>query len=667
MDTKPLITTSSKLHIGSAYYPEQWPEANWHQDIRLMRAAGLNTARMGDFAWSSLEPADGKFNFAWLEHAIQALGEAGIETVLCTPTAGPPAWLVKKYPDILPIDEAGRRVQFGNRCHYCVNSPDFHRAVEQLVGRMAECFGTNPYVIGWQIDNEYNRYCYCPNCQRLFQEYLAQRYGTLENLNTHWTTAYWSQTYDAWDEIPLPIGAHNPGLMLEFKRFITLSYQKFQRLQIDRLRLHLRQDTWITHNFMNWHEGYDHYALSEDLDIASWDWYVGMGNHEYQTSGAAHDLVRGYKRQNFWLMETQPGNVNWKPLNNVLNKGEARAMAWHAVGHGADAVLYWQWRSPLNGQEQYHGTLVDTTGQPRLFYTEVQQLARDFTSSSDLIAGTEIAAEVAILNCYPSRWAIQWQPHHKDFDYIQHFLHYYQPLVAKNISLDIISADQPLLGYKLVIAPALLILTAPRVAHLKAFVEAGGHLVLTLRSGMKDEYNALLPTRQPGALIELSGVEVEDYYALMTPVPVLGNGWKGTSKIWAERLKVLDKESTKIQATYRKSNGWLDGQPAITQHNFGKGTVTFIGAYLDDVTQDSLLQTITQSAGIQPVMVTPPEVEACRRVDKNGREIIILINHGRSEQKIQLPWPANEHLQCEIDGDQLTLAPYGVALLTHAI
>ena len=555
MDTKPLITTASKLHIGSAYYPEQWPEANWQEDIRLMRAAGLNTARMGDFAWSTLEPADGKYEFTWLERAIQALGEAGIETVLCTPTAGPPAWLIKKYPHILPIDEAGRRVQFGNRCHYCVNSPDFHHSVEQLVGRMAERFGANPHVIGWQIDNEFNRYCYCPNCQRLFQEYLAQRYGTLEKLNIHWTTTYWSQTYDSWDEISIPIGAHNPGLMLEFKHFITLSYQKFQRLQVDQLRPHLHQGTWITHNFMNWHDGYDHYKLSEDLDIASWDWYVGMGNHDYLTSGAAHDLVRGYKCQNFWLMETQPGNVNWKPLNNVLDKGEARAMAWHAVGHGADAVLYWQWRSPLNGQEQYHGTLVDTTGQPRLFYTEAQQLAQDFASSSDLMAGTKIAAEVALLNCYPSRWAIQWQLHHKDFDYFQHFLHYYHPLAAKNISIDIISADQPLLGYKLVIAPALLILTAPRLAHLKAFVEAGGHLVLTLRSGMKDEYNALLPTHQPGALTELSGVEVEDYYALMTPVPVLGNGWNGTSQIWAERLKVLDNERTQILATYGKSNG----------------------------------------------------------------------------------------------------------------
>jgi beta-galactosidase len=666
MNTKLSHPTTSKLRIGSAYYPEQWPEVNWKEDIRLMRAAGFNTVRLGDFAWSTLEPEEGRYDTDWLERVITALGENGIDTVLCTPSAGPPAWLVSNYPDILPVDENGRTVQFGNRCHYCVNSPEFHSAVQHLVKVMAEGFGSNPHVLGWQIDNEFNRTCYCPRCNRLFQEYLEKRYETLEQLNLHWTTAYWSQTYNSWEQIPLPIGLHNPGLMLEFKHFMTLSYRRFQRMQIDELRPHLREGTWITHNFMKWHDGYDHYAMSEDLDIAAWDWYVGTGNHDYQTSGAAHDLVRGYKRRNFWLMETQPGNVNWTLLNNVLNKGEARSMAWHAVGHGAEAVLYWQWRSPLNGQEQYHGTLLDTAGQPRLFYTEAQQLANDFSKTSDLIAGSSLKADVALLNCYDSRWSIQWQPHHKEFDYITHFLHYYRPLAAQNISMDIISGDEALDGYKLVIAPTMVILDDRRVAHLKAFVKGGGHLVLTLRSGMKDEFNALLPTHQPGALGELSGVEVEEYYALLTPVPVLGDDWKGTSRIWAERLRVREKEKTQVFATYGESNGWLDGQPAITRHAFGKGMVTFIGAYLDEVSQKSLLQRITQEAAIQPVMWTPSGVEACRRVNPEIGEVTILINYNRSKQRVYLPWPAHEHLQGWAVEGELILEPYGVAVLTLA-
>jgi beta-galactosidase len=531
---------------------------------------------------------------------------------------------------------------------------------------MAEFLSTNPHVIGWQIDNEYNRYCYCERCKRLFQEYLAQRYETLAQLNRRWTTAYWSQTYDSWDQIPLPIGRHNPGLMLEFKHFITYSYKHFQRMQIDELRPHLRQGTWITHNFMDWHDGYDHYEISKDLDIAAWDWYVGTGHHDFQTHGAAHDLVRGYKRRNFWLMETQPGNVNWKPINNSLNKGEARTMAWHAVGHGAEAVLYWQWRSALNSQEQYHGTLLDASGQPRLFYAEAKQLAKDFSLVSEIIAGSTLQADVALLNCYDSRWSIQWQPHHKDFDYVAHFLNYYRPLAGQNITMDIISADESLDGYKLVITPALLIQNDQRVGQFKNFVEAGGHLVLTVRSGMKDVYNALLPTRQPGLLTEMSGVEVEDYYALQTPVPVNGDGWTGTSRIWAERLRVLDLEKTEVLATYGDSNGWLDGQPAITRHPYGKGIVTYVGAYLDEVSQKRLLQQIAQQAAVQAVLRTPDGVEACRRVKKGIGEVIILINHNQSEQRVALPWSGYEHLHQQTLEYELTLEPYGVAVVTKA-
>jgi beta-galactosidase len=665
MDAQTPPTQDRKFHIGAAYYPEHWPGEGWKEDIRLMQQAGLNTVRMGDFAWSTLEPEEGRYEFDWLRRAIAQLAEAGIESVLCTPTAAPPAWLVSKYPDILPVDEHGLRVQFGNRCHYCVNSPEFHHAVQGLVKQMASAFGDHPHVIGWQIDNEFNRVCYCPRCQGLFQDYLAGRYGTLEQLNAHWTTAYWSQTYSTWDQIPIPIGLHNPGLMLEFKHFITRSYKRFLQMQIDELRPRLPAGRWITHNFMNWYDGFDHYAINESLDMAAWDWYVGMGHHNYLSSGAAHDLVRGYKRRNFWLIETQPASVNWSSINNALDKGEARAMAWHAVGHGAEAVLYWQWRSALNGQEQYHGTLVDPSGQPRPFYFEAQRLASDFSAVNELIAGSSVQADTALLNCYDSRWSIQWQPHHKDYDYVRHLLHYYRQLAAENICMDILSADEPLDGYKLVIAPALLVLNEQRVKNLKRFVEGGGHLVLSVRCGMKDEYNALLPTRQPGALAELAGVEVEDYYALLEPVPVIAEGWKGESSLWAERLQVRDAEKTRILVSYGRCNGWLDGQAAITQHPFGRGMVTYIGAYLDDASQQRLLQQVAQSAGVKPVMKTPAGVEACRRMSQVGDEVLILINHLHTTQRVQLPWLAYDHIHSAQIGAEITLEPYGIAVLTH--
>jgi beta-galactosidase len=653
------------LYLGAAYYPEHWPEERWPEDVRLMSEAGLNVVRMAEFAWSTLEPAEGEFDFDWLDRAISQFASAGIVSVLGTPTAAPPAWLVQQHPEVLAVDESGRRVQFGNRCHYCVNAPEFHDATRRIVSTMAERFGSNPHVIGWQLDNEYNRVCYCDHCRNLFQQYMAAKFGSLDALNQHWATRYWSQTYSAWEQIPIPIGPHNPGLMLEFKHFVTESYRRFQRLQLDALRPHLPDSVWVTHNFMNWFDGFDHYALSEDLNLASWDWYVGTGHNDHLSSGAAHDLVRGLKRRNFWLMETQPGNVNWSSVNNSLNKGEARAMAWHAVAHGADAVLYWQWRSALNGQEQYHGTIVDQSGQPRPLYEEVQQLGREFAAASPLLTDSTSPARVAIINSYDSRWSIQWQPHHRDFDYVAHLIRYYRPLAARNIDVDILPPDAPLKDYRLVIAPALLLLNEGMAERLTEFVRRRGHLVLTARCGMKDEHNALLPTRQPGPLAEMAGVEVEEYYALQDEVPIVGNWFSGVSQLWAERLKVLNNVVAPI-ARYGPSNGWLDDQVGITVNSYHGGFVYYVGMVLDETAQQAFMDRILKTAGIRPVIDAPPGIEVRKRVNPEGKDILIVINHERAVQTVQLPWPAVEHLTGLTVGDQLKLGPYGVVLLSQS-
>ena len=664
----PEINSKSKLHLGAAYYPEHWPEERWAEDIRLMSEAGFTVSRMGEFAWSTFEPAQGEYRFEWLDRAIGMLAEAGIASVLGTPTAAPPAWLTQAYPDTLAVDEVGLHLQHGNRCHYCVNSPQYHGLVQRIVSRMAEHFGPNPHVIGWQLDNEYNRVCYCDTCRKAFQQFLAEKYETLETLNQHWSTAYWSQTYTDWAQIPIPIGGHNPGLMLEFKRFITHSYKKFQKLQLDELRPHLVPGVWVTHNCLGWYDGYDHYSLAEDLDMASWDWYIGTGHHDYTATGAIHELTRGFKRQNFWVMETQPGSVNWSSVNNMLNKGEGRAMAWHAVAHGAEGILYWQWRSALGGQEQYHGSLVDQSGQPRPFYEEVKQLGQEFAKVSDLLVGTKSTARAAILFDYESRWSIQWQPHHEDFDYVAHFLTYYRPLSAQNISVDIISADAPLDAYWLVITPALLLLNDQRIEHLKAFVKRGGKLVLTARCGMKDEYNALMPSRQPGPLMELAGVEVEEYYALNEPVPVKGNLFNGQAVLWAERLKILAPYTTEV-ARYGTSNGWLDNHVAITVRAVGSGLIYYVGAVLDDVSQSILMDRIALMGTAKTVMaftkgVKVPGLEVTKRIMRDGKDVYFLINHDNVEKKVPVPWPAKEHLTGSAGTGEFKIGPYGVAIMS---
>lgn len=650
------------LDFGAAYYPEHWPEAQWPRDIELMRAAGFTVVRMAEFAWSTMEPDEARFNFDWLERAIDLLSAAGIATVLGTPTAAPPAWLTQRYPSTLAtIDNQGHRDSHGARCHYCVNDPVYHDKSAAIAEAMARRFGSRDDVIGWQIDNEYSRVCYCPTCRAGFRTFLQRRFGDLETLNQRWATAYWSETYQSWDQIDPP--AHtvsNPGLALAWREFVTESYRVFQSKQVEAIRAHVRPDVWITHNFMKWFDGLDHYAMSQDLDLASWDWYEPTGWTDPLASGAMHDLVRGYKRRTFWLMETQPGHVNWSRTNIDLQPGQARAWAWHAIGHGADAVLYWQWRNALNGQEQMHGSLIDQSGQPRPFYAEARAVGADLARVRELLAGTTVKSRVAILHDFGSRWLLDNQRHHGDFDYIDHLLRAYRAVAGQNISVDLVSADADLSSYAVVIAPALALFTAERIERLKSFAQEG-HLVLSPRTGTRDAAASFWQERAPAGLRELTGCEVEEYYALGEPIAIAGEV-DGNADTWAERLRLLA-DDARVIARYRGTHGWLAGQPAIVQRSTASGSVTVFGGQFDSALWRSALAPILKTAGITPVMVVPDGVEALRRVGAEGREVIILIEHGGVERQMALDGRWRDHLTGAAAPGTLKLAPYGVAVL----
>lgn len=656
------------MYLGAAWYPEHWSEDRWAEDVRLMREAGFNVCRIAEFAWSSLEPTEGQYEFGWLERAVALLHEHGMTVVLGTPTAAPPAWLTHHHPDTLAIEPSGRPAQHGNRCHVSPLSSTFHKSARRLVDQMARRFGQDPRVIGWQLDNEYSRVDYSEPARRQFQHFLREQYGTLEALNAHWSTAYWSQTYSDWNEIPIPIGAHNPGLMLAFRHFVTHTWQEFQKLQIEAIRLHSRSEQWITSNFMGWFDAFDHYKICEDLDFATWDWYVGTGHHKFPACGTIHDLTRGFKRRNFWVMETQPGCVNWSGINNMLNKGEARCMAWNAIAHGADAILYWQWRSALGGQEQMHGSLLGADGNPRPFYSEAQQIGNDFKAVGALLEGTSPQNEVALLHSYDARWSVNGQRHHKDFDPTGLLTDYYRPIAARNVGIDIVSSEATLNRYKLVIAPAVALLTEISVQSLIAYVENGGTLVLGVRCGQKDSHNALFPALQPGPLREIAGAEVAEYFALDEPVPVHASWSKeqsGESRLWAELLRPLTTE-TEILATFGPSNGWLDGGAAMTRHRVGDkgGQVIMVGGWLDDTLLASLTGWLLQETGVNPVFAGAPEgVEVARRVDANGRAVTLVINHNRQETALNMSGSAasrKDLLTGEEFAESVNLPGYGV-------
>jgi beta-galactosidase len=359
-------------------------------------------------------------------------------------------------------------------------------------------------------------------------------------------------------------------------------------------------------------------------------------------------------------METQPGAVNWSPLNNFLNRGEARAMAWQAIGHGADDVNYWQWRSALNGQEEIHGVLVGPDGTPVPFYDEASQTAHEFAKVESSFRGTQPLSQVALLYSYDSHWAIQFQKHTEKYDDVGLLKSYYRALRQISQSVDVVSGYAPLDGYKLVAAPSLNVLPKDLADHLLEYVRNGGHLVLGPRSGMKDEFNALLPQRQPGFLVDALGARVEQYYALEKNVPLLGAWGNGEASIWAEQLS-SQAPGDEVLLKYGKCNGWLDDQAAAITRVYGKGRVTYIGAVLDDKLMESAAEWMTQKSGVTAVFGPVPDgVEVSRRVG-GGKQVFVLINYASENREVALPHTMSLLLDGK-DGNVVQLAPYGVAV-----
>lgn len=650
------------LLLGAAWYPEQWPESRWDADLSLMEAAHINLVRVGEFAWSTMEPAENQYNFAWLDRAIALAAKHHICVVLGTPTAAPPAWLTAKYPDTLRVDENGVRDEHGNRQQFSFASTRYRQFAHDIAEKMAERYGHNPNVVGWQLDNEYAAPSFDPEAKAQFHAWLKKKYGTIENLNQHWTTAYWSQTYDNFDEIPVRQEGENPGLLLDWKHFVSDTWKSYSENQISAIRPHADKRQFITTNTMGWFDGFDEYVVHSVLDIAAWDDYVGS-QYDYIDNGARHDLARGFKNKNFWVMETQPAFVNWRPVNAAIDRGQVRDMAWQAIGHGAEAVEYWQWRSALNGQEQYHGTLVGADGTPVPVYDEVKQVGEEFEKVGQALAGTAPQSDVALINDYDSRWAINFQRHNRNFDPVAEMLAFYTPLRNQAQAVDVISVRAPLDKYKLVVAPGLNVLPQDVAAHLLAYVKQGGNLVLGPRSGMKDEYNALHIERQPGPLVDALGGRVEQFYALDNAVPVNGELGSGTASLWAEQLSTKSPD-THVLLSYGPSNGWLDNQPAVITRKVGKGSITYVGAWLDAALLAKLTSSLLEQSGVRPVLQNVPEgVEVCQRTGA-GKSVLVLINHNQTAAHVDLPQAMTDLLDSShVRRTSVDLPKYGVAVL----
>jgi beta-galactosidase len=658
------------FYFGVDYYPEQWEQSRWSTDVQLMREAGVNVVRLAEFAWSRMEPQQGHYQFAWLDKVINLLGENGIQVVLGTPTASPPPWVMEGFPDAFIQWADGRVATYGSRREYCPNHQGYRELSQAITRAMAEHFQDNPHIIGWQTDNEFGDRCYCSNCQQAFQNWLKGHYQTLESVNQRWGTVFWSQEYTKWEQIPTPKKTgyiHNPGLELDYFRFMSACYIDFQNEQIAILR-ETSPEHFITHNLMGFsYNNLDYFAFSESLDFVTWDNYPrGFWIQNQIVDAAAlalgHDTMRGLKQKNFWVMEAHSGPAGWDIIGSTPRPGEIRLWAYQAIAHGADGMVFFRWRTARYGAEQYWHGVLDHDGKPRRRYAEFKQLGHELQQIGARIEGSQPQADVAMLLSYDSRFAFQIQPNNDGFSYPKHFLDYYRALYNKNIAVSVVSPLDDYAAYRLLVVPALYIVTPELAQKLSDFVANGGTLVLTARSGVKEVSNAVVDLPLPGLLRDLCGIEIAEYDSLRNDesagIKFEATGNCVATSIWCD---VLELQGAEAIAHYTDS--YYANKPAVSRHRYGKGQTVYVGTLGGNEIADAVIDWVLQETTYPLPQATTMEVEIKERCQSN-QKLFFVLNHAAEVQLVPLTQTYYDLLSGKTYAGELELQPYDVSILS---
>jgi len=654
------------IGYGGDYNPEQWPESTWAEDIRLMAEAGVNLVTVGVFSWSRLQPAPSDLTAGWLDRALGLLADAGIGVDLATGTASPPPWLVAAHPEILPVTADGRRLALGSRQHYCPSVPAFRAAAVDLASRMARRYAGHPAVTMWHVSNEYGCHvpaCYCELSAEAFRDWLRARYGELGRLNEAWGGAVWSQDYTSWDQVQPPRTTPtfpNPAQHLDFARFSSDELLACYRAEREAIAVH-SPGTPVTTNFLSLFRPLDQFRWAAELDVVAVDSYPDPADAEaHLLSAMTCDLTRSVGGGRPWvLMEQAPNAVNWRPVNVPKAPGQYRALSLQAVARGGDAILSFQWRAAATGAEKFHSGMLPHAGTDSRVWREVVRLGADLGLLAP-VAGCEVPAEVALLLDWESWWALEADSHPRRLRLIELLREFYRPLFEAGVTVDFAHPEGDLSGYRLVLVPALYLVSDAGADNVRRFAATGGTVLISFFSGIVDTSERIRLGGYPAPWRDLLGLRVEEF----APLPdgavvrldsVLEAGEAdGSGRVWQD---VIDLRGA--DPLLRYAEGHLAGQPAATSHPYGGGEAFYLGTLPDRATLRALLARACHRAGVAFRTDLPPGVEMVRR---GG--CLFVISHLDRPVEFELGGKSLDLLTSDIVGPAVALGPRGILVLT---